>query len=164
MTRVLVVYASKRGGTEGIAEAIADRLREDDLDVDLRPAGKARGLRDYDAVVLGSALYAGRWLPDAVRVLRRLAKDPRHPPVWVFHSGPLGDKGASKPISLPGKVATLAGKVGAPPVVTIGGRLVEDADGFIAGKMAKKVAGDWRSPDDIRAFADRVAAALRFAG
>jgi hypothetical protein len=49
-------------------------------------------------------------------------------------------------------------------VVTIGGRLVEDADGFIAGKMAKKVAGDWRSPDDIRAFADRVAAALRFAG
>jgi menaquinone-dependent protoporphyrinogen oxidase len=164
MTRVLVAYASKRGGTGGIAEAVADRLREDNLDVDLSPAGKARSFRDYDAVVLGSALYAGRWQSDAIRALRRLAKDPQHPPVWIFHSGPLGDEGASKPQKLPGKVAALAEKVGAPPVETIGGRLEPDAKGFIASKMTKNVAGDWRDPEQIRAFADRVAAALRVAG
>ncbi len=161
MARVLVAFGSKRGGTRGIAETLAERLRELGLEVDLFPAGKVRSVQGYDGVVVGSALYAGRWRSEAVRMLRRLAKAPDHPRVWVFHSGPLGDEGASEPQKLPGKVATLAEKLDAPPVVTIGGRLEADAKGFIASKMAKNVAGDWRDPEQIRVLADRVAAALR---
>jgi menaquinone-dependent protoporphyrinogen oxidase len=160
MARVLVAFGSKRGGTAGIAEMVADRLREAGVDADLSPAAKVRNVQDYDGVVVGSALYAGRWRPEAVRVLRRLAKAPAHPPVWIFHSGPLGDEGASKPQDLPGKVATLASRLEAPPVVTFGGRLEDDTKGFIASKMAKRMAGDWRDREQIWAFADGVAATL----
>jgi menaquinone-dependent protoporphyrinogen oxidase len=71
MTRVLVAYASKRGSTVEIAEAVADVLRQADLEVDCRAAGDVAALKPYDAVVLGSAVYMKRWQGDARHFLRR---------------------------------------------------------------------------------------------
>jgi menaquinone-dependent protoporphyrinogen oxidase len=58
---VLVAYGSKRGGTAEIAEWIGDELRDAGLMVD--PARTVRKLI-YDVVVLGGALYMGRWHRD----------------------------------------------------------------------------------------------------
>ena len=55
---VLVTYGSKRGGTAGIAGIVAETLREEGLHVDLTPARQARDVEDYEAVVVGGALYA----------------------------------------------------------------------------------------------------------
>src|SRR4051794_9549902 len=63
--RVLVAVASKHGATRGIAEAIADRLRERGLAAHVSDASDVQSLDDIDAVVLGSAVYAGRWRKDA---------------------------------------------------------------------------------------------------
>ena len=85
---ILVVYATRYGSTQEVAEQVAATLRESGLEVDVQPARQARTLERYRAVVLGAPLYIGRWLKDAHRFLTRnqeaLAK--RH--VAVFTLGP----------------------------------------------------------------------------
>jgi menaquinone-dependent protoporphyrinogen oxidase len=157
MGRVLVAHASKRGGTTGIAEMIADRLEERGLESAVTTAGKARRFEGFDAVVIGSALYGGRWLGAGVRALRRVARMADPPAVWVFHSGPLGDEAADDPQKPPRKVEALAERLGA-DVVTFGGRLLPDTSGFIAKAMVRNgLGGDWRDRDQIRGYADAIA-------
>lgn len=60
-TSVLVAYATKSGSTARIAEIIAEALREQGLQAEVRPAREVLKPAGYDAVVLGGALYAGRW-------------------------------------------------------------------------------------------------------
>jgi menaquinone-dependent protoporphyrinogen oxidase len=163
MAEVLVAYGSKMGGTAGIAERIADTLRGRGHQVTLVPAGEGPKDRAWDAVVLGSGLYAGRWHKDALRFLRRLAKASQKPSrVWLFHSGPLGDEHADDPEPAPAKVQALAARLGAEDVVTFGGRFrAEDASGFIAKAMAKgNVLGDWRRLDHAEAWANSIAGEL----
>jgi menaquinone-dependent protoporphyrinogen oxidase len=79
--------------------------------------------------------------------------------VWVFHSGPLGED-AEEPQRPPGRVERLADRVGA-DVVTFGGRLADDASGFIAGAMVRNgKGGDWRDPGQVRGYADSIADAV----
>src|SRR3954469_14976168 len=95
--RVLVVVASKHGATAEIADALARGLAD-------CPAGRAARASavavraeqrpnpaPFDAVLLGGACYAARWL-------RRPRQDPaayeharRAGPVWLFPSGPMGE-------------------------------------------------------------------------
>lgn len=160
MNRILLAYASKRGGTAGIAHVIGRRLTDQGIRVDLIEAGRVRSLAGYDAMVLGSALYGGRWQRPAVRLLKRLAAEPPGIPVWLFHSGPLGDDD-QEPQRPPELVAKLAPAAGARPVVTFGGRLTEKPGGFIANAMARDGrAGDWRDEEEIRHWADEVARSL----
>src|ERR671931_1695108 len=58
MTRVLVAYATKMGSTRGIAEAIGEELQKRGLRVDVENVVEVSTLNAYDAVVLGSAVYA----------------------------------------------------------------------------------------------------------
>lgn len=155
--QVLVAYGSKMGGTAEIAEAIAGRLGTHDLEVTFEDAGEVDDLSGYEAVVLGSSLYAGRWRSESVRVLRRLVHDGFAGPVWLFHSGPLTDEEAHTPQDLPRKVAGLADQLEVRGVVTFGGVLDEHPSGFIAKKLAESMAGDWRDWQDIDQFADAVA-------
>jgi menaquinone-dependent protoporphyrinogen oxidase len=65
MTRVLVTAASKHGATAEIAEAIAEVLAGNGLDPAVVPPDEVDDVAAYDAVVLGSAVYAGHWLKPA---------------------------------------------------------------------------------------------------
>jgi hypothetical protein len=51
-------------------------------------------------------------------------------------------------------------RIGARGHTTFGGRLSADAKGFPASAMAKKMSGDWRNPDRIRAWTGELARAL----
>ena len=64
---ILVAYASKHGATEGIAHAIAKRLDYRDLDAQAHTVHELEDVGRPEAVVLGSAVYAGSWMKDAVR-------------------------------------------------------------------------------------------------
>src|SRR5215216_3265146 len=86
---ILVAYATKRESTHEVAEALATRLREHDLDVDVRPAAEVGTLAPYGAVVLGGALYAGRWHRDARRFVSSHSEQLAALPVAVFAMGPL---------------------------------------------------------------------------
>jgi len=162
MAKVLVAYGSKMGGTAGIAERVAETLKGRGHQVTLAPAGKVPRGTAWDAAVVGSGLYAGRWRRDAVRLLKRLGRHGEKPGrVWLFHSGPLGDEHADDPLALPAKVQTAADHLEAADVVTFGGRLGADAPGFVAKAMARNnMMGDWRRLDHAEAWANAIAAEL----
>ena len=55
MSTALVAYGTKHGATREIAEAIADELRRAGHDPDCMEAEAAKGVDDYDAVIVGRA-------------------------------------------------------------------------------------------------------------
>src|SRR4051794_10837805 len=85
---VLVAFATKHGSTQEVAEAVAETFRERGLEVDVRPAASVEALDAYDGVVLGGAIYTGRWHHDARRFLERHRKALAHRPLAVFGMGP----------------------------------------------------------------------------
>lgn len=158
--RVLVTWGSKLGGTAGIAEMIAAELRACGIDVVAIPASHAWSPMVFDAVIVGGALYANRWHADARRYVERYARELSRVPTWLFSSGPLDDAAERMVPDPPRPVQALAARIGAQGHVTFGGRLAADASGFMVGAMAKKLHGDWRNPERIRAWARQIAAAL----
>jgi menaquinone-dependent protoporphyrinogen oxidase len=158
--RVLVTWGSKRGSTEGIARIIADELNALGVAAALIPASDVRDLRGYDAAIIGGALYASRWHRDARRLVARHITDLRRVPVWLFSSGPLDASADSSDIPPPRQLAVLIERIGACGYTTFGGRLSAEAKGFPAAAMAKKLSGDWRNPERIRAWTGEVARAL----
>lgn len=69
MTNILVTWATKAGSTTGIAETIAATLREQGAQVDLMPVNDVTDVTRYDALVIGSAIRASSWLPEAVTLI-----------------------------------------------------------------------------------------------
>jgi menaquinone-dependent protoporphyrinogen oxidase len=90
--QVLVTYASRYGATREIGEHIAAALRRDGLSVTACAVNEAQNLHNYDAAVIGSAIYFARWLGPARAFVRtnRVALAQR--PVWLFSSGPVGNQ------------------------------------------------------------------------
>jgi menaquinone-dependent protoporphyrinogen oxidase len=89
MTRVQVVYASRHGGTAGIAQRIVDVLRTSGVDAVLADAARSPDPAGFDAYVVGSGVYMGSWLKDGTAWLERNAAMLATRPVWLFSSGPL---------------------------------------------------------------------------
>jgi menaquinone-dependent protoporphyrinogen oxidase len=162
---VLVTYASKMGGTKDIADAIGAELANSGVEVTLLDAASVYSVDRFDAVVLGSSLYIRRWLPDAITVLRLLAKRDSELgsiPVWLFQSGPCGDSARTEQVPSPRKVRRYADRLGAAHPMTFGGRLDPAlTTGFIARKMATgSLAGDFRDFDAIRSWAKQIGSDL----
>ncbi|WP_433684635.1 flavodoxin domain-containing protein [Nocardia sp. CA-119907] len=162
---VLVAYGSKRGGTAEIAQWIGDTLREAHIAAEVKSADEVRSLSGYGAVVLGGALYSGRWHRHARGFARRFARQLRERPVWVFGSGPLDHSADQDPDKVYGArtVRKAADRLDARNYAIFGGRLERDARGFPASAMAKKMAGDYRDRDGIQAWANGIAAQLAHA-
>ena len=154
--RILITWGSKRGGTEGIARIVGEVLQKQGFEVTMEPASRVRDVRAYDAAVVGGALYANRWHRDAGRFVSRHIAALRGIPVWLFSTGPLDDSADRREIPPTTQVAVLMERLGARGHVTFGGCLPIDAKGFPASAMAKKLTGDWRNPDRIRAWASEL--------
>lgn len=89
--RVLVSVASGHGSTTEIARVIGDTIASNHIDVDMVPPAAVDSIDDYDAVILGSAVYAGHWLAPAKDFAIRFSGPLAVRPVWLFSSGPVGD-------------------------------------------------------------------------
>jgi menaquinone-dependent protoporphyrinogen oxidase len=68
--RVLISYASRCSSTGGVARAIGQVLCEMGASADIRLVGNVNDLSAYDAVIVGSAIRRGQWLPEAVGFVR----------------------------------------------------------------------------------------------
>ncbi|HEY6634836.1 MAG TPA: flavodoxin domain-containing protein, partial [Acidimicrobiia bacterium] len=64
--RVLVAASSKHGSTEEIAHRIADTIAAEGHDVKETAARRDVSIDGFDAIVLGSAVYAGKWMSEAI--------------------------------------------------------------------------------------------------
>lgn len=154
--RVLIAYASRRGGTAGLAAMIGDAFTDLGWEVVVRRAGDVHDVGDVDAVVVASALYLNRWLREARRFVRRHENDLRQRRVWLVSSGPLAQE-VDTFAPAPRGVRRLAHRVGARSHATFGGRLLRDAQGFPAHAMTKSMAGDYRDANQVRAWVTAVA-------
>jgi menaquinone-dependent protoporphyrinogen oxidase len=85
---ILIAYATKHGSTAEVATAIAATLRRSGLDAEVVPAAAVHSLEEYSGVVLGGALYMGRWHSDAIAFLRRLEPELAERTFAVFAMGP----------------------------------------------------------------------------
>lgn len=94
MSRAQVVYASRHGGTAGIAERIAEVLRSEGAEVVVADAADRPDAGGFDAYVIGSGVYIGSWLKEGTEFLERNQSTLATRPVWLFSSGPL--PGSSK--------------------------------------------------------------------
>ncbi len=87
--KTVVAFASRYGSTKEIAEFIAEHLRRGGASAEARSVEVVSNPEDYDALVVGSAVYMQRWMDSAVEFVHEhqaiLAQ--RH--LWLFSSGPL---------------------------------------------------------------------------
>ncbi|GLI28266.1 flavodoxin [Agromyces rhizosphaerae] len=167
MAHVLVAYATKHHSTAEIAEAIADELRARGHVAEATEAGHATAA-GFDAVVLGSAMYLGRWRREARHFLSHERARLEAMPFWVFSSGPIGEPKADAPPEEdkwlePRKVIEQAEELGVREHVVFGGRVPEDPGNFMERSMLENTPEEFRDRrdwDEIRAWADRIADAL----
>jgi len=68
--KILVTYASRAGSTAGVAEAIGKTLAEGGAQVEVLPMQEVKDLAPYRAVVAGSAIRGGKWLPEAMQFMK----------------------------------------------------------------------------------------------
>jgi menaquinone-dependent protoporphyrinogen oxidase len=152
---ILVAYATKHESTHEVATELAERMRIGGATVDVRPASEVGMLAPYGAVVLGGALYAGRWHRDARRFLARHRDELRPLPLAVFAMGPLEMEPADVDASRRQLDRALAKEVDLVPVsVRIFGGVIDPAKlRFPFTHMPAADARDWEA---IGAWADEL--------
>ncbi|MFF0575422.1 flavodoxin domain-containing protein [Streptosporangium saharense] len=159
MTKVLVAYGSTRGSTREIAEWVGRALTGQGVEVEVRSAAEVRDVGAYDAVVLGGAVYFGRWHRHARALVRRCARQLAERPVWLFSSGPL--QRIDREVTPPAGAERARRRIGARESVVFGGCLRPDARGFPAATMARTAAGDFRDPGRVETWARDIAYELK---
>lgn len=96
--RILVAYATKTGSTVDVASTIGETLGARGYAVDVRPIKENPSTDGYQAVIIGSAVNGGQWLPEAVEFVRAHQKALQGTRVALFcvHIMNLGDDEQSK--------------------------------------------------------------------
>ena len=159
--KVLVSAASKHGATAGIADAIASTLMSRGFEVMVKEPGHVEEVHTFDAIVVGSAVYAGHWMKPAIELTERFAERFPGKPVWLFSSGPLGDP--PKPTEDPVDVAEVMKLTEARDHRVFAGKLDKAMLSFperaIVGALRAPY-GDFRAWDEIRSWAEEIADSL----
>lgn len=81
---ILVTYASRTGSTEGIAQEIARCLIQAGAQVHVLPVHDVHDVAPYAAVVAGSAIQGGQWLPEALHFVETHRAALAHKPFAAF--------------------------------------------------------------------------------
>jgi menaquinone-dependent protoporphyrinogen oxidase len=161
MMPVLVTAATKYGATAEIAQVIGEVLGEHGLEATVVQPEQVEGVDGYDAVVVGSAVYAGHWLKPARELVERHADALAGRPVWLFSSGPVGDP--PKPEEEPVDVADLLAVTGAREHCVFAGKLVRQQLSFPERAIVSALRvpeGDFRNWTEIRQWAAAIGTAL----
>jgi menaquinone-dependent protoporphyrinogen oxidase len=142
--RILVAYATKHGATREVAERIGELTGGD-----VRPAQAVESLEDYGAVVLGGALYMGRWHKDAHRFLQRFEAELRERQLAVFALGPVGDEPVDAGQSRGQLEKALAGHRAVRPIAVevFGGRIDPTQLRFPFSHLSAADSRDWDAID-----------------
>jgi menaquinone-dependent protoporphyrinogen oxidase len=156
---ILIAYATKHDSTHQVAEVVADALREDGLDVDVRPASGVDDVESYAGVVIGGALYMGRWHRDARHLLHSARHTLARRPVFVFGMGPLDleEKSVTEARHQLERALAKVPEVEPVSVAVFGGVIHQSDLHFPFNHMPES---DSRDHDAIRAWAHEVAGVL----
>ncbi len=163
--RILVAYASPKGSTAGIAQAIGKELQSAGYDVDVSELGGVSSLGEYSAVVIGGPIYMGKIVADVGKFVGKFRETLMKMPVAAFTVGmaPLG----TDPAVIDKSMAIFQGALAPlePVAVTMfAGKVDPDKLSFIQRWMvnkAKAPVGDFRDWDAIAAWAKELPGKLK---
>ena len=96
MPRILVTYGTKYGSTAEIATRIGERLSAAGFDTDVLHANLGTEVLKYDALVVGSPMYAARWLPEPALLLITNRERIADIPIALFSVGMIDVKHPGK--------------------------------------------------------------------
>ena len=156
---VLVAYAGKHGSTQGIAERIAEKLRQLEKQAEARPMEAVEDLGNYEALVIGSAIYYGSWSKEATAWVHRNQAALAGRPVWLFSVGPLGTE-VKDDEQQPKELAEFQEAIRPRDQRIFFGALDHSQLSFTERMMAKAVRapeGDFRDWQAIEAWAESIA-------
>ncbi|MEW6225933.1 MAG: flavodoxin domain-containing protein [Chloroflexota bacterium] len=177
--RVLVAFASLQGSTAGVAETIANELRDAGFHVDCIPVADVIDLEPYGAFVLGSGVFLAGRRSDGGGFIARHAVELQGRPVWLFSAGPIGGAGGAGSASpgaagangaSPGAAGT-GSAIGEAPVVRVARAIgARGAATFGAARLLdpddarRPTAADWSEAARIRGWAWAIAVELARSG
>jgi menaquinone-dependent protoporphyrinogen oxidase len=64
--KILITYATRTGSSKGVSEAIGKTLSELGENVEVISMNDVKDITSYKAIIAGSAIQAGKWLPEAM--------------------------------------------------------------------------------------------------
>lgn len=164
--RVLVSAASMHGATAQIAQAIGQVLAQRGFTVTVIPPEQVLSVDGYDAVIIGSAVYAGHWLDPAKNLVSRSGDALAARPVWLFSSGPVGKPAGKLARAMgedPADLPALRAASGARDHRMFAGKLdrtVLSRPQRTALLVFRGLDGDFRDWADVRQWADGIARQL----
>lgn len=82
--KILIAYASEYGSTGGVAEAIGKELCSKGAKADVCLIRGVKSLSSYQGAVVGSAIYRGKWMSEAVNFVKANADLLSQIPVAYF--------------------------------------------------------------------------------
>ena len=164
--KILVAYGSRAGSTSEVAEEIGKRLSEAGASVDILNVKSVTDMNGYQAVVLGSAIRMGQWVPEMVAFIENNQAVLKSMPaafftMCLYNLDPSKVEEVKtymdKPKALvaPKAEATFAGVMEYSKL-----KVIER----ILSKAMKSTEGDFRDWDAIRGWANDLPAKLGLAG
>ena len=81
---ILVTYSTRTGSTKGVSEFIGKTLTVLGESVDVLPMNEIDNLSHYSAVIAGSAIQSGKWLPEASEFIITHKNELNKMPVAAF--------------------------------------------------------------------------------
>jgi menaquinone-dependent protoporphyrinogen oxidase len=166
--KILVAVASRHGATREIAEEIGKIVESKLVDeghtpeIDVLFTDTVTTLDGYDGVILGSAVYIGHWLDSAQKFADTHVEFLRRVPVWLFSSGPVGER--LKPGEDPVDIGDLTEALGARGHRLFGGNKIDRSAMRFAERAvvtALRVQdGDYRGWPSNRSWAREVASSM----
>ena len=159
---ILVTAASKHGATGEVADAIARRIEASGITVDRLAPADVTSVADYDAVVVGSAVYILQWMPEAHDFMERFKDELPAGRVWAFS---VGMNGVPKHSRQDGsRVGPLLTHVKCRDLHTFAGRykpsLLSLRERSVA-RLAGVVEGDFRDWEAVDQWAVEIVEALK---
>ena len=159
--KILLTSSSKHGSTDEVAAVIAERLRAAHIDVETKRPEDVDSVDEYDAFVLGSAVYMTTWMPEAVDFTTRFRDTLRARPVWAFSVGLAGlPKGK---VSDPMRIGPVLLAIDPEDHMTFAGCFDPSRLSLRERSIAKlggATEGDYRDWDEVRQWADAIATSL----
>lgn len=158
--KILIAYASKYGSTGGVADAIAKELCSKGIAADVAVIKNAGNISSYQGVIIGSAIYMGKWMSEAIDFVKKNKDVLSRMPVAYFLvcmtlSRPT-DKNRAEVLSYMDPILKDVPEIKPAAIGTFAGALHYDNLSWIYKKILKSKGtpeGDYRDWNAIRLWA-----------
>jgi menaquinone-dependent protoporphyrinogen oxidase len=165
MKKVLVAYTSKAGSTSEVAKAIGEVLSKSGADVTVEQIKNVKDISAYQAVIVGSLIRMGSWVPEAKNfVEKNKAILEKVPTAFFTTSLTLKDDTDEARAKVAGYVEPVVQIVKPVENGLFGGKMdtskLSFLDKMIIEKMIKETNGDYRKWDEINAWAEKLPALM----